>query len=485
MRFPDLTSLSGEALLQSASAYLGDLFTPSIRLGVTGLSRSGKTVFITSLIRNLTSGGRLPFFEVAAEHRLSGAYLEPQPDDAVPRFDYEAHIAALSADPPVWPEGTRQISELRVSLHFKPQTALRRAIGVPRLNVDIVDYPGEWLIDLGMLDQTYAAWSAEALALAREPLRRQAAAPWLAHVATVDGGAAEDEQAAILGARIFTAYLHAARGVRGGTSTLNPGRFLMPGDLAGSPLLTFFPLDLPSGTPRRGTLAAMMERRFESYKAHVVRPFFRDHFSRIDRQIVLVDVLTALNEGAAAVADLQRALEAALRAFRPGSSSLLELLTGRRIDRLLFAATKADHLHHTSHDRLEAILRLVTDRAMARATDAGAEVGVLALAALRSTREGGVRHAGQDLPCILGIPLPGEQIDGEIFDGVREAAVFPGDLPSDPRLALDKAGLMDEAAFVQFRPAGLPPAGAAGRPPATPHIRLDRALQFLLGDHLQ
>ena len=38
-----------------------------------------------------------------------------------------------------------------------------------------------------------------------------------------------------------------------------------------------------------------------------------------------------------------------------------------RIDRILFAATKADHLHHVSHDRLEAILRLMVERAARRA----------------------------------------------------------------------------------------------------------------------
>ncbi|MDO9382889.1 MAG: YcjX family protein [Hyphomicrobiaceae bacterium] len=486
LRFPDLSSLSGEALLQSASAYFSDAFTPNLRLGVTGLSRSGKTVFITALIRNLVTGGRLPFFEAMAERRITAAHLQPQPDDAVPRFDYEAHIAALSSAPPNWPDGTRHISELRVSIDFAPETALRRAIGVPRLNVDIVDYPGEWLIDLGMLDQNYAAWSAEAMHLAREPLRAAAAAPWLAHVTGIDASRAEDEQTAITGARSFTAYLHAARGSRGGTSTLSPGRFLMPGDLSGSPLLTFFPLDLASGTTlKRGSLGAMMERRFESYKSHVVRPFFRDHFSRLDRQIVLVDVLAALNEGPAAVADLQRALEAALRAFRPGANSFLSLLMGRRIDKLLFAATKADHLHHTSHDRLEGILRLITDRAIARATTAGADVGVMALAALRATREAEVKHGGERLPCIAGTPLPGERIDGRTFDGIKEAAIFPGDLPADPRIALEQVGqTLGDAAFVRFRPARVQPAGATGETPPLPHIRLDRAMQFLLGDRL-
>ena len=58
----------------------------------------------------------------------------------------------------------------------------------------------------------------------------------------------------------------------------------------------------------RGTLAAMMERRYEAYKTHVVKPFFRDHFARLDRQIVLVDMLAALNAGPAAIRDLEAAL---------------------------------------------------------------------------------------------------------------------------------------------------------------------------------
>ena len=38
--------------VRSAGDYLNDLLTPTLRLGVTGLSRSGKTVFITTLVRS-------------------------------------------------------------------------------------------------------------------------------------------------------------------------------------------------------------------------------------------------------------------------------------------------------------------------------------------------------------------------------------------------------------------------------------------------
>ena len=121
-----------------------------------------------------------------------------------------------------------------------------------------------------------------------------------------------------------------------------------------------------------------------------------------------------------------------LQCFRPGANTWLSGILPRRIDRLLFAATKADHLHHTSHDRLEAILRLIADKAIARAAFAGAEVKVMALAALRATREAEAKPGRQRLPCIVGVPLPGERLGGKVFDGKAEAAVFPGDLPEDP-----------------------------------------------------
>ncbi len=262
----------------------------------------------------------------------------------------------------------------------------------------------------------------------------------------------------------------------------------MPGDLEGSPALTFAPLLLTDGaTVAAGSLAAMMERRFEAYKSHVVKPFFRDHFSRLDRQIVLIDALASLNSGPAAVRDLENAMGEVLKAFRTGRSSLLTTLFRPRIDRILFAATKADHLHHTSHDRLEEILRLLVSRAITRAETLGASIDVIALAAVRATQEAKVRHAGALLDAITGTPLKGEMLHGDVFDGEAEAAIFPGELPDDPKLVFRGDGLAmsdsnAEYRFLRFRPP-LINSGKDGQT-ATPHIRLDRALEFLIGDRL-
>ncbi len=81
------------------------------------------------------------------------------------------------------------------------------------------------------------------------------------------------------------------------------------------------------------------------------------------------------------------------------------------------------------------------------------------------------------------MPEKGEKIGGEVFDGVVEAAVFPGELPADPASVFEGDGLAlpepdNDLRFVKFRPPILP----RGRP--APQIRLDRALQFLIGDRL-
>ena len=497
---PLLSDLVFEA--RAAVKKLIDLSTGlHLRLGVTGLSRSGKTIFITALIDHLTKAaspalrGRknmLPVFRVHAEGRLIGGTLEPQPDDAVPRFAYEDHIAALSGaggslSSRRWPESTRRISELRLRLYFDQPEGMQP----PRqsLTIDIVDYPGEWLLDLPLLTKSYAQWSRETFLASASAARAPLATQWRSLAADTNPREAASEERARREAEAFTAYLRACRAGDYHFSTLPPGRFLMPGDLEGSPALTFAPLAVEQGEiyPPE-SYAGMMERRYEAYKTYVVKPFFRDHFSRLDRQIVLVDALAALNAGSAAIRDLENALTAVLAAFRAGRSNILTTLFRPRIDKILFAATKADHLHHTSHDRLEAILRLLTKRAIARAERVGAEVDVIALAAIRATREAKVGGPNEPaLEAVVGTPLDGERIGDEIFDGSAEAAIYPGELPTDPEAVLHEKPEVNpgdtDYRFVRF----LPPAAVRARdgtllPP--PHIRLDRALQFLFGDQL-
>lgn len=443
---------------------LGD---PVVRIGVTGLSRAGKTVFITSLVANLLERGRMQSLRAAADGRLKAVWLQPQPDDTVPRFDFERHLAAVTGPDPHWPDGTRHVSQLRLSLRLQGG-GLFGLRGARNLHLDIVDYPGEWLLDLRLMERDFTTWSAEVLdrIAGRPGADRYLAA--LSQLSAQDGFA--EPQAQHL-ADVYTAHLNAARDA--GWSDCTPGRFLIPGELAGSPALTFAPLppDLMGGK-----LGREFRRRFDTYKSRVIRPFFRDHFARIDRQVVLVDVLGAIHQGPQAVEDMRRAMADILSAFRPGRAGWLgQLLGTRRVERILFAATKADHLHHTQHNRLTAILSAMLREARDRADFQGARTEAMAIAALRATTEDVIAQPDGDLPAVR----------GRLLDG-RQAAFFPGELPTDPSVLLHparqgaQAWLDADYAIMNFAPAPLTTRPGDG----PPHIRLDRAAEFLIGDRL-
>ncbi len=458
-------------------------FTPTLRLGVTGLSRAGKTIFITALVHNLLTGGRLPAFAAMTEGRFIGARLAEHPDAGVPRFAYEQHLAALTGTAPHWPESTRRISQLRLTLKFQSRRWVSGMFGPTVLNLDIVDYPGEWLLDLPLLSLSYAEWSAQAIRRASQPHSEREAGQFLKEVQQTDASKEATDVDAERLAEAFTDYLRRSREDGRALSSLPPGRFLLPGDLEGSPALTFAPLPAPAGAQRSSSLYVMMERRYEAYKAIVVRPFFRDHFARLDRQIVLVDTLRALNAGPAAVSDLEAALTDILACFRQGDNNVLTRLVARRIDRILFAATKADHIHSSSHDRLEAVMnRLVADAAR-KARFAGAETRSMAIAAVRATRESIVDERGERHEVIVGTPQAGETLDGITYDGRTEIALFPGDLPDNPEALfdVDRSGALR---FLRFMPPQRLEKNAEGNV-VLPHIRFDRAIDYLIGDWLK
>ena len=128
--------------------------------------------------------------------------------------------------------------------------------------------------------------------------------------------------------------------------------------------------------------------------------------------------------------------------------------------------------HHTQHDRLAGFLRALLREAADRAEFKGAKTRVMALASLRATTEQLVERDGRRLPCVRGRLA----VDG------REAALHPGELPEDPRAALDGASgwLGGDFAAMDFAPPRLRLSPDDG----PPHIRLDRAAQFLIGDKL-
>ncbi len=132
-------------------------------------------------------------------------------------------------------------------------------------------------------------------------------------------------------------------------------------------------------------------------------------------------------------------------------------------------------------------MRLLTARVDAQRAQG---VGARSMWTLASRRSGlrvkrKSAEAGETLDAIIGVPRTGrEELDGDIFDGLSEAArSSPADCRKTRPLYCsgEATGLghgQSDLRFLRFRPPIVAPGQAA------PQIRLDRALQFLIGDRL-
>ncbi|OXS15282.1 hypothetical protein CGX12_09890 [Zobellella denitrificans] len=466
--------MSKAALTQwrhKAGAWVQRGLDQRLRLAVTGLSRSGKTAFITSLVNQLEHAGldaRLPHWPPAAEGRLLGIKRVPSRHHHVPAFGYEAALGQLAGTPPAWPEPTRGISEITLAIKYRPKNRLKRRLNDnATLYLEIVDYPGEWLLDLPLLAMSYAQWSGQQRELLREPALRELAGPWLRMgEGLAPDGPAEDARIAPLAAA-YTRWLHDCKRELG-RYLVQPGRFVLPGEYQGAPMLQFVPWvwgEVGTGLGEQQH-HGMMEARFEHYKKHLVAGFYREFFAGFDRQIVLVDCLTPLNRGPGSFTDLGRALDAILQSFEYGKSGWWRRLFAPRIDKLLFAATKADHLTPDQHGRLTRLLGTLVRGGHRQARLSGIDIHTLALASIKATHSGRVRHQGEEIPALQGRRL----------EDLAPVTLYPGEVPE--ALPGDDFWQRRGFDFTEFAP-------PEWRPEAPlPHLRLDQALAFLLGDKL-
>jgi predicted YcjX-like family ATPase len=395
-----------------------NLFSSTVRIGVTGLSRAGKTAFLTS-VASLLLARTQPRFALA-----------PLGAGDVPRFDQARHLAALAGDPPRWPERTDSVSMLAVTAQVDQSPLPSRTV-----RLEFLDYPGEWLLDLPLLTLGFSDWSERTLARLEAPAIAPLTKEFLGFVHGLPAKAPADEALAKAGTELYRRMLG---------------------------WIFFFP------ARGHGPFASLLGKRYDAYVEQVRRSLASPLFAEVDRLVVLADVLSALHAGAGAFEDTRAALAAAAGALRwrfswaDALGALVELrMPPKVIGRVAFVATKCDHVAERQRGNLAALMRN-----LAQVPGDGVTTAHFAAASVRCTEDFVWTLEGRPVSAVRGRVL-GKQV---------LTRSYPGEVPDQPPDA--SFWTHPFLALPEFEPMRLLDGGRLG----VPNIGMDAVLNFLLQD---
>ena len=449
-----------------------------VRIAVTGLSGSGKTAFISSFINQLLhapSSEHLSFFRPVAEERLKATKLGVHQELHIPAFDYIQSLKRLTDAAPQWPHSTRGVSQAQIKCRFTIKDSLYRKLKKEStVTLDIIDYPGEWLLDLPLLDLSYKDWSK----LCLDYLKSERRKPFTDKVQSVL--AKQNYQDKINEAEVsselaqlssdYTDALVSYRDKHNDYSLALPGRFILPGELKDAPALSFFPvlnedvLSLDWEQFEDYSMLKVLEKRYDYYCKKVIKPFFEDYFSQVDRQIVLIDTTSVLESGYDVYQDLKGTIEKLLDGFSYGRSNWLKRLFSPSIDKLMIATTKSDLVPPDQHASLESFMQKMVAQAKNDVGYEGVEVDTMAISAIATSEPVSTEHEGKKLLCVKGLDT---QSGGSVIH-------YPGKVP-----ATTMTREQWRALNIDFSPFALP---ELNPDEPLPHIRMDKVMQFLIGD---
>ena len=457
---------------EKVSTTLERLNDSHICLGITGLSQSGKSTFVTSLIDQLINykTSSLSGFSPVLEKRLMGVKLLPLSNKKIANFPYQVSIAGLKQPQPNWPSSTTDISGCVLELKLQKAATPLNPFSKENFSlfIELRDYPGEWLLDLPLRNMDYARWCGQCSAQFNREPRKQILGDLLLDLQNIDPMDPVDFKVLAQLKKRFVGFLEQCKAGEHPLSLIQPGRFLMPGEIEDETLLCFVPL-LKAGSFTDGQLEAapensyfkVCEQRYKAYIKQLVEPFYKDFFSGIDRQVVLVDVVTALNSGPLYLDDMRQALSNISDSFSYGPQNRIMQLFTPKIDKVVFAATKADQVVSSDHASLVKLLESLVDHAYKTAQYEGVPPTTEAVAGVRSSIE--VEHEGDTA------------LSGFDTTGATIGYIHPPIPAFIAKNTVDQ-GFKDWN-IPKFNPPILP-----DDTQAVPHIRIDSVLNSLVGD---
>ncbi len=452
----------------------------NIHLGVTGLRQTGKTVFLTSLIYQLSELGSkgLDRFEPSGV-TLRAATIEHSRDGDKERFPYMRFLKGLREKPPRWPAPTNRESGLVLRFFYENQgasgkvDAVRKWVGLGKSQGSIAlhlhDYPGEYLLDAGMHDMTFEEWSSETM----DRMANYCPGEANHYRMTVETAGNRTPEEFLKSLRTaYARYAEAAR--KQGLEFIQPAMTLVDwyercdtSDQPPNPTkqeLPFVPLpgspdSEEQSDPEIEQLRKQLTASFERYKKRRVKPF-RKRIRKCNTQLVLVDVLRVLQNGKHAYNDTRQCIAEILRAYHAAWKPF------GGIKRALFAATKADHATKQSRGNMSRLLDALVTKAKGQLKGGIRTPESEWFTSIRVTREG--REAGGQKREVLNGTEKGKSDEPMNF--------LCGKVPPEWPIEEDWVYGNPAYGFTEFEPTQLPTIDGS----LWPHVNLDRVIWKIL-----
>lgn len=455
----------------------------NVHLGITGLRRTGKTAFLTSLIHQLHENGstNLSCFNANAVKLRPAPQLQDPRDSELKRFPYERVLAGLREDRPYWPPPTSCEFGLTLRFYYENLSKkakvvdIRRLVGLGQSHGTIIlhlhDYPGEYLLDVGMIGKSFEEWS-KATLLRMESQLPSEADRYKKNVEQIQARASEDTKESLPSFReAYAHYAQAARQV--GFEFVQPAMTLIEWyernercgrgderwDVPSEEELPFIPLpELPPAAPR---LVGEMNLRYKKYLEDNIKPFYK-RIQRCDTQLVLVDVLRILKHGVDAFNDTRDCITEILQAYHGSWRPL------RRVKRVLFAATKADHALKSNRSNMTKLLDDLVGKAKGTVSGNIPIQPAEWFTSIRATKDGTTKRDGRPLGVLVGRKI------GEIDEKSRNPGIVPDEWPDDAGWRFGNK----EFDFPEFEPSRLSKLNSK----PWPHLNLDQVIWRILQD---
>lgn len=327
---------------------------------VTGLSRSGKSTLLTSLMAQLSTRAEhpidhLPLLFALPPERLVRVVLTQVKDNQ--RFPYEENLSALQQQQ--WPSPTTKISQFVLDIEMqRPNTWLQRLLGNARTRIIIHDYPGEWLMDLPMAEQAFVDWSAHVFAQQATEPQLTLAKAWLDCVQNFDFSLPAND---LYVGQLVDAYKdYLVKAKADGISRLQPGALLLPPDIP-TDWVTFCPLPSKITVNPDHPWVKLFTYRYTALVDNWIKPLQRQYFRHAEKQVILLDLLEGLNYGKDYLSEMQEALNHLMQSFVYGQRKWYQWFQQPMgIRQVHFVASKADMIPLSQHPALLSLLRDVT-----------------------------------------------------------------------------------------------------------------------------